>query len=186
MKKNYPVLILSNRSTLFLALSNWWSILFRDFSWQSTLLRDLSIWSNDIRSFSNLSALLNWFFSFSGRSVLCLGFSLRSVLFLETSNTSVLFRGCSYWSVLLLELYLWEGDFSTVDMNFLRCLIYSGYCSRLQWLPPLSHSGSYFSLQSSHSCFPWEQSTTSSEVPYRNIQQIAQKMKTLIQSHQFY
>lgn len=174
-KKNYPVLILSNRSTLFLALSNWWSMLFRDFSWQSTLLRDLSIWSNDILNFSSLSALLNWFFSFSGLSVLCLGFSLLSVLFLETSNTSVLFRGGSYWSVLLLELYLCEGDFSTVDINFLRCLMYSGYCSRLQWFPPLIHSGSYFSLHSSQSCFPWEQSTTSSEVPYWKMQKTNSK-----------
>lgn len=124
--KNYPFRILSNRSTLFRALSNWWSMLFRDFSWQSTLLRDLSIWSKDILNFSSLSALFEWFFSFSGLSVLCLGFSLRSVLFLETSKISVLFRACSKWSVLLLELYLWEGDFSTVDMNFFRCLIYSG------------------------------------------------------------
>lgn len=125
-KKNYPVRILSSRSTLFRALSNWWSMLFRDFSWQSTLLRDLSTWSKEILNFSSLSTLLDRFFSFSGLSVLCLGFSLRSVLFLETSNTSVLFRGCSNWSVLLLELYLWEGDFSTVDINFFRCLIYSG------------------------------------------------------------
>lgn len=150
---------------------------FWDFSWQSTLFRDL--WSKETRSFSSLSALLDWFlsfsslsawldwfFSFSGLSVLCLGFSLLSVLFLETSKTSVLFRGCSNWSVLLLEVYLWEGGFSTVDMNFFRCLIYSGNCSRSQWLPPLSQSGSYFSLHSSQSCLPWEQSTTSSEVPY--------------------
>lgn len=141
-------------------------MLFRDFSWQSTLLRDLSIWSKDILNFSSLSALLDRFFCFSSLSVLCLGFSLRSVLFLETSKTSVLLRDCSNWSVLLLELFLWEGDFSTVDTNFLRCLIYSGYSSKSQWFPPLSHRGSYFSLHSSQSCLPWEQSTTSSEVPY--------------------
>lgn len=80
----------------------------------------------EIRNFSSLSALRPWFFSFSGLSVLFLGFSLLSVLFLDTSYTSVLLRGCSNWSVLCLELYLWEGDFSTVVMNFLRCLINSG------------------------------------------------------------
>ena len=153
-------------STLFLAFSSWWSRLFLDFSRQSTLLLDLSIWSKVTLSFSNLSALLDKFFSFWGRSVLSRGFSLRSVLFLLTSNTSVLFRGCSNCSMLLLKLYLWDVDFSTVAMNFFRCLIYSGNCSKSQWFPPLSHSGSYFSLHSSHSCFPWEQSTTSSEVPY--------------------
>lgn len=82
---NYPLRILSNRSTLFRALSSWWSTLFLDFSWQSTLLRDLSIWSKDTFNFSSLSALMNWFFSFSGLSVLFFGLSLRSVLFLETS-----------------------------------------------------------------------------------------------------
>lgn len=140
-------------------------MLFLDLSWQSTLLRDLSIWSKDTLSFSNLSVLLNWLFSFSGLSVLCLGFSLRSVLFLEISKQSVLFLDSSNWSVLLLELYLCDGDFSTVDTNFFRCLIYSGNSSRSLWFPPFSHSGSYFSLHNSHSCLPWEQSTTSSEVP---------------------
>lgn len=154
---------------MFLPFSNWWSTLFRDFSWQSTLLRDLSLWSNVILNFSNISPPLleDEFFTFSGLSVLFLGFSLRSVLFLLTSNTSVLFRGCSNWSVLLRKLYLCDGDFSTVVINFFRCLIYSGKSSKSQWLPPLSHSGSYFSLQSSQSCLPWEQSTTSSEVPYK-------------------
>jgi len=141
-------------------------MLFLDFSRQSTLLLDLSMWSKVTLSLSNFSALLDKFFSFSGLSVLSRGFSLRSVLFLLTSNTSVLFRGCSNCSMLLLKLYLCDGDFSTMAMNFFRCLIYSGNCSKSQWLPPCSHSGSYFSLHSSHSCFPWEQSTTSSEVPY--------------------
>lgn len=125
-RKNYPVRILSSRSTLFLALSSWWSTLFRDFSWQSTLLRDLSAWLNESLSFSNLSVALEWFFSLSGWSVLRLGFSLRSVLFLGISKKSVLFRGCSYWSVLFLALYRWDGGFSTVATNFCRCLIYSG------------------------------------------------------------
>jgi len=141
-------------------------MLFLDFSRQSTLLLDLSIWSKVTLSLSNFSALLDKFFNFSGRSVLSRGLSLRSVLFLPTSNTSVLFLGCSNCSMLLLKLYLCDGDFSTVAMNFFRCLMYSGNCSKSQWLPPCSHSGSYFSLHSSHSCFPWEQSTTSSEVPY--------------------
>ena len=141
-------------------------MLFRDFSWQSTLLRDLSFRSKDILNFSNISVLFDKFFNFSGLSVLFLGFSLRSVLFLLTSKMSVLFRGGSNWSVQLRKLYRWDGDFSTVVMNFFRCLIYSGKSSKSQWLPPLSHSGSYFSLHSSQSCLPWEQSTTSSEVPY--------------------
>ena len=145
-------------------------MLFRDFSMQSTLLRDLSSCSKEIFSFSSLSMLLDWFFDFSSLSMLCLGFSLRSVLFLEASKTSVLLLGCSNWSVLLLlEVCLCEGGFSTVDMNFFKCLIYSGYSSKSQWFPPLSHNGSYFSLQSSQSCLPWEQSTTSSEVPYGNV-----------------
>lgn len=125
-RKNYPVRILSSRSTLFLALSNWWSTLLRDFSWQSTLLRDLSPWLKESLSFSNLSVALEWFFGFSDWSVLCRGFSLQSVLFLGISKKSVLFRGCSYWSVLFLALYLWERGFSTVATNFFRCLIYSG------------------------------------------------------------
>ena len=141
-------------------------MLFRDFSWQSTLLLDLSLWSKVILNFSNISELLDKFFSFSGLSVLFLGFSLRSVLFLLTSKISVLFRGCSNWSVLRRKLYRCDGDFSTVVMNFFRCLMYSGKSSKSQWFPPLSHSGSYFSLHSSQSCLPWEQSTTSSEVPY--------------------
>lgn len=145
-------------------------MLFRDFSWQSTLLRDLSLWSNVILNFSNISPPLleDKFLTFSGLSVLFLGFSLRSVLFLLTSKISVLFRGCSNcWSVLLRKLYRCDGDFSIVVMNFFRCLMYSGKSSKSQWLPPLSHNGSYFSLQSSQSCLPWEQSTTSSEVPYK-------------------
>ena len=141
-------------------------MLFRDFSWQSTLLRDLSFRSKDILNFSNISVLFDKIFNFSGLSVLFLGFSLRSVLFLLTSKMSVLFRGGSNWSVQLRKLYRWDWDFSTVVMNFFRCLIYSGKSSKSQWLPPLSHSGSYFSLHSSQSCLPWEQSTTSSEVPY--------------------
>lgn len=177
----HPVRILSSLSTLFRPLSIWWSTLFRDFSMQSTLLRDLSTWSKDtILNFSSLSAallllllllllLFDWLLSFSDLSVLCRGFSLLSVLFLDgTSKTSVLFlEGSNWWSVLFLELIiLCDGDLSTVATNFLRCLIYSGYNSKSQWFPPLIHNGSYFSLHSSHSCFPCEKSTTSSAVPY--------------------
>lgn len=150
-------------------------MLLLDFSWwYSTLLRDLSIWSAEILNLSTLSTLLNLYslnFSFSGLSVLFLDFSLRSVLFLGASKKSTLLLGSSMrsvlflWSVLFLELILREGDFSTVDMNLLRCLRYSGYSSKLQWLPPFSHRGSYFSWHSTQSCLPCEQSTTSSAVP---------------------
>lgn len=136
-------------------------MLLLDFSLYSTLLLDLSIWSKDTLNFENLSSrlnLLSWNFSFSGLSVLRLGFSLRSVLLRGASKLSGL-------SILLLEMFLWEGDFSTAATNFFKCLIYSGYNSRLQWLPPFSHKGSYFAWHCSQSSLPWEQSTTSSAVP---------------------
>lgn len=57
-------------------------------------------------------------------------------------------------------------DFPRARTNFFKCLMNSGYSSRLQCPPPFTHKGSYFTLQSSQSCFPWEQSTTSSAVPY--------------------
>lgn len=56
-------------------------------------------------------------------------------------------------------------DFPRACRNFFSCLMKSGYSSRLQCPPPFIHTGSYFTLQSSQSCFPWDQSTTSSAVP---------------------
>ena len=143
-------------------------MLFLDLSQYSTLLRDLSLCSNETFNFSALSVCVNlnsWNLSLSGLSVLFLGFSLLSVLFLGPSKQSLLRLACSNPSTLLLPAFLRYADFSTVDINFLRCLRYSGYISKLQWLPPLSHRGSYFSWHSSQSCLPWEQSTTSSAVP---------------------
>ena len=131
----YPLVIMFSLSTLFLAFSNWWSI----------LLLDLSLWSKVILNFSNIPELLDKFFSFS--------------------DLPVLFHGCINWSVLRRKLYRCDGDFSTIVMNFFTCLMYSGKSSKSQWLPPLSHNGSYFSLHSSQLCLPWEQSTTSSKVP---------------------
>lgn len=64
------------------------------------------------------------------------------------------------------ELFLVaSGDRSNVWRNLRRCLIYSGYNSKLQWPAPFSHKGSYFSLDNSCNCLPCEQSTTSSCVP---------------------
>lgn len=145
-------------STLFLPLSIWcaWSMLFRVLSWQSRLLLDRSRcwWSKDILSLLLILLFFHWLFGGSClRSVLCLGFSLLSTLFLRVGPSS------------LTPLLRRQGNLSTVVMNFLRCLMYSGYCSRSQWFPPSTQSGSYLSLHSSHSCFPWQQSTTSSEVP---------------------
>lgn len=56
-------------------------------------------------------------------------------------------------------------SFSIAFMNLRKCLIYSGNVSKLQWPPPLTHNGSYFSFASSHRRFPWEKSTISSSVP---------------------
>lgn len=120
--------------------------------------------------------LYSWIRILSGLSVLFLGFSLQSVLFLGASKRSVLLLECSIRSVLLLALLLREGDFSTDDTNFFRCLRYSGNSSKSQWFPPLSHKGSYFSWQSSQSCLPWEQSTTSSEVPWTRNHKVNAKM----------
>lgn len=60
-------------------------------------------------------------------------------------------------------------SFSIAFMNLRKCLMYSGYVSRLQWPPPLTHKGSYFSLESSHKRFPWDQSTISSSVPCKIV-----------------
>ncbi|KAF5443472.1 hypothetical protein F2P56_036026 [Juglans regia] len=121
--------------------------------------------------FSLLSMLV---LDFSLLSMLSLDFSLCPVLGLDFSRCSVL--ALDFWSVAISEFsdcsllssdsIIWRGgSFSTAVMNFLRCLKYSGKSSRLQWFPPISHKGSYFSLQSSQSCLPWETSTTSSSVP---------------------
>lgn len=142
------------------------------------LFRGLSGWSTLARGLSNWSTL---FLLLSLLSILPLGFSRRSMLGLW----SILDLGLSLISVLLRELSalsdpvslgsegpelsgdssLTGGDLSMALTNFFRCLMYSGYSSKLQWFPPLTHRGSYFTLDSSHSALPWEQSTTSSAVP---------------------
>ena len=157
--------ILSNLSTLFRPQSSCSMFLF-GLSKMSTLLLDFSNWSNEIFSLSTFSTLLYLCSVFLVLSRVDLDFSLRSVLFREGSKKSMLFRDGSIRSTLSLQACLWDGDFSTVWTNFLRCLRYSGKSSKSQCFPPLSHKGSYFSLQSSHSCLPWDQSTTSSAVPY--------------------
>lgn len=121
---------------------------------------------------------------FTGKSRLLLDLSLLSMLLLDSESElsldfsllSMLLLGFSFmWPELLtrfsnLSSLSWMSswlhcNFSTAEMNFLRWIKYSGYSSKLQWFPPLSHKGSYLCLQSSHSCFPWEKSTTSSSVP---------------------
>lgn len=153
----YPAHILSNLSTLFRALSIC-SLFFRDIWMQSTLLLDFSIRSKFFFIFSDFGGLL-----------ILLDFrSLRSVLFLELlSCRSVLCLDGSDMLFVLLFFHITrcEGGFSTVDVNFFRCRKYSGYVSKSQWLPPLSHNGSYFSLHNPHSFLPCEKSTTSSAVP---------------------
>lgn len=119
-------------------------MLFLDFSLRSVLPLLLSVLSLD----------------FSLCPVLALPFSFCSVLGLDFSTSSSVVVGVGQSR---------GGSFSMADMNFLRCLKYSGYNSKLQWFPPLSHRGSYFSLHNSHSCFPWEISTTSSSVPYKDL-----------------
>jgi hypothetical protein len=146
------------------------------------LFRGLSGWSTLARGLSGWSML---FLLLSLRSMLPLGFSRRSVLGLW----SMLDLGLSLISVLLLELSapsdpvslgsegpehsgdssFTRGDFSIAVTNLFRCLMYSGYSSKLQWFPPLTHRGSYFTLDSSQSVLPWEQSTTSSAVPCNKI-----------------
>lgn len=116
-------------------------------------------------------------FSFSRLSELFLDLSRRSVLFLDNVRTSVLFLN---WSMLFLVEILWDGGFSTVDMNFLRCFMYSGKSSKSPWFPPSIHKGSYFCLHNSHSFFPWEQSTISSDVPWaKKIASTSQKYNLL-------
>jgi len=146
---------------LFLAFSCWYepllslsgrSILFLDFSLLSVLHLDFS-----------LQSMLNLGFSFC--SALSLHRSLWSTLDIEASLKSVLFRWSSVWSTMSPETFLRRDDFSMAEMNFLRCLMYCGKSSKSQWFPPFTHNGSYFSLQHSQSCLPWDQSTTSSAVP---------------------
>ncbi|KAI4374599.1 hypothetical protein MLD38_012578 [Melastoma candidum] len=102
------------------------------FPWCPTLLRELSNCSKGILIFSGLSMLLHLYSGALSLPTL-LGFSLLSVLCLGAS------------SLLSQRLLLLEDDLSTNAMNFLRCRMYSGYSSKLQWFPPLSHRGSYFS-----------------------------------------
>lgn len=181
------------RSMLFLAFSCWSmplltfsgrSILCLDFSLLSPLALDFSLWSVLSLGFSLWSVLMR---DFSLRSVLGLDLSLLSVLFLRFSGVnislqSVLFLGFSGWSIIGPDPFLRCGDFSMADINFLRCFMYCGKSSRSQWFPPLIHNGSYFSLQSSQSCLPWDQPTTSSAVPYkRQIRsKTAWKMSTIL------
>lgn len=132
----------------------------------STLLLDFSNWSNDIFSLSTFSTLLYLCSVFLVLSRVDLDFFLWSVLFREGSKKSVLFREGSIRSTFSLHACLWDGDFSSEWKKFLRCRMYSGKSSKSQCFPPLSHKGSYLSLQSSQSCLPWDQSTTSSAVPY--------------------
>lgn len=76
--------------------------------------------------------------------------------------------------------------FSIAFMNLLKCVMYSGKVSRLQCPPSFTHSGSYFSLESSHNRFPWEKSTTSSAVPcmqHAPIQIIIHKPRPAMHQH---
>lgn len=146
---------------LFLPFSGWSTLIF-NFSGRSTLFLDLSFLSVLILDISLWSVLG---LDFSAWSVLGLGISLWSILFLWRSKRSELLRGGSILSELCPESYLKLGVFSTAEMNFFRCLMYDGKSSRSQWFPPSIQRGSYFCLQSSQSCLPWEQSTTSSDVP---------------------
>lgn len=141
-------LAFSGCSILLFALSER-STLFLDFSLRSMLALDFSLWSVLV-----IGSLF---------SVLCLDFSLWSVL--DRGLQSVLLRGLSIWFMQSADPFLKLVDFSIADMNFFRCIMYSGKSSKSQWLPVLTHKGSYFCLDSSKSCLPWEQSTTSSAVP---------------------
>jgi hypothetical protein len=153
------------RSMLFLGRSDW-----------STLARGLSGWSTLFLVLSLLSVLPR---GFSRRSVLCLWsmlgrvLSLQSVLFLESSaehsGSVVTVRPDGPELSVDSSIGGGGGALSMAPTNFFRCLMYSGYSSRLQWFPPLIHSGSYFTSASSHSDLPWEQSTTSSAVPWEKI-----------------
>lgn len=146
---------------LFLAFSGW-SVTLLAFSGRSILFLDFSLLSVLALNFSFRSVLS---LGFSLWSVLGRDFSLWSVLGLDFSLQSVLFLGFSCWSVIGPNPFLLCGDFSMADMNFLRCLMYCGKSSKLQWFPSLIHNGSYFSLHRSQSCLPWDQPTTSSAVP---------------------
>lgn len=162
-KKLACLWVLSDRSKLFRGFSCW-STLFLALSEISKLLLDFSFLSVLNLGFSLLSVL---FQPFSLWSVLDLGFSLLSML-LWRSKWSELILGGSCGTELSVDAVLGGGAFSMADINFLRCLMYSGNNSKLQWLPALTHRGSYFTLDSSHSCFPWDQSTTSSTIPCKH------------------
>lgn len=111
----------TNRSKLFLALSDW-SVLFLAFPERSTLLLDFSLLSVLLLDFSLWSALS---LDFSLCPVLGLDFSLSSVLALDF--WSVVLSDCSdNCSVLCSETNWGRGSFSMADTNFLRCFKYSG------------------------------------------------------------
>lgn len=83
--------------------------------------------------------------------------NIKHLLCLESAILGSWLFCCFVWLVI--------ASFSMAFMNLRKCLMYSGYVSRLQWPPPLTHRGSYFSFESSHNRFPWDQSTMSSFVP---------------------
>lgn len=141
----------SDWSVLFLALSER-SMPFLAFDFLSMLLLRFSLWSLLFRDFST------W-------SMLGLDLSTSSVLLRGNSRQSELVRGASGRSKFSADPFFAAGVFSIDKKNFFKWLMYSWYSSKLQWFPPLIQRGSYFSLHSSQSCFPWEQSTTSSAVP---------------------
>lgn len=132
-------------------------LLFR--SPRSVLIRDFSGWS----AFGGfLSWLSKLFLAISEQlHALC---SSSAALISDWPLSSSLVGGLVSFRLLLAALSFWVAE-----TNFLRCLMYSGYSSRLQWPPLFSQRGSNFCLLSSQSCFPCEQSTTSSEVPCNKI-----------------
>lgn len=140
----------------------------RDYQTNPFLLLNLSTWSVLIRDFSGLFDFLDFsrrlsklFLEASGRSV------LNSDAFeVPLSDSLLALPWFSVSTVSFLEPFAVVLDFPIVCTNFFRCLMNSGYSSRLQCPPPLTHKGSYFTLQSSQSCLPWDTSTTSSAVPW--------------------
>lgn len=64
---------------------------------------------------------------------------------------------------------LLRASFSIAFKKFRTCFMYSGYVSKLQCPPPLTHNGSYLSFASSHNRFPCDIFTISSFVPYSFI-----------------
>lgn len=126
-------------SYLLPILVNIWSFARKTYSWR---------WPELAKKLNCLDSLLIHSYLFPNlKHLLC----LTSVI-LEV-EVSCLFAG------LVIE------SFSIAFMNLRKCLMYSGYVSRLQWPPPLTHKGSYFSFDNSHKRFPCDKSTMSSFVP---------------------